>query len=104
MCAVYSFSAVIPSVDELKEELSCVINCAETYILCICLKMTIDDCETIHKNRTSLPSETWNLIADVANAWYKNSSEHGWSEVVSALKCLGKSTEAYNLARRKGVN
>ena len=103
LCAVYSLSAVISSVDELIEELSGVINRVETYTLCICLKITFDDCETIHK-RPSLPSETWNLIADIANAWYETSSEHGWSEVVSALKCLGKSTEAYNLARRKGVN
>lgn len=102
MC-YFSLPTVVASVDELIQELLDVIKSSESFYLCICLKIEKIDCETIHKKRSSLPKETWNLIADVAEAWYEKSIEREWTEVVSALKCMEKSREAHKLARRKGV-
>ena len=66
--------------------------------------MSPRDCKNIHEKRPNQPGVAWILIADIATAWYEESNEHGWNEVVSALKCMGKVTEVYALARRKGVN
>ena len=103
LCCACSLPAVIPSVNELIEELKSVVNDAETYTLCLCLEMSPRDCKTIHKKRPNLPGVAWTLITDIATAWYEESDEHGWSEIVSALKCMGKLTEAHTLARRKEV-
>ena len=101
LCCACSLPAVIPSVNELIEELKSVVNDAETNILCLCLAMSFDDCNTIHEKRSNQPGVAWTLITDIATAWYEKSDEHGWNKVVSALKCMGKVTEAHNLAKRK---
>ena len=101
MCSLVS-SAVILSVEELIEELP---DITETDRLCdSCFKLGHNTCKTIHMERQRQPGLTWSLKADIATAWYDKSFERRWEEVVSALICIGKVRQAYDLATKKGVD
>ena len=73
----------------------------DTFRLCYCLEVSLFDCKTIHN--TWGKEDTKNLIMDIANSWYQKSIEHLWEEIVTALICMQKISEANSLAKKKGI-
>ena len=87
----------IPSVDKLIEMLP---EIAETMRLCHCLKVNHGRCNILEKENVSL----WQQKAAIANAWFEQTDQPKWEEVVQALKCMKKIKQASDLAKRVGID